>query len=111
MPILDKRLSEENRDEGMQRAIDNADKKIQLWSDQAFDYLMRYNNTEPFLTEELRLWAYETGLPYPPTCRAWGLVMRRAANLGVIIHDGYRNVSNPKAHSTPASVWVKNKTF
>lgn len=94
------------RDSGIATAIENADDKIENWSEMAYACLLSYPGKE-FLTEDVRRWSHENGLPIPPSARAWGAVIVRAKREGVIKFLGYRSVTNPKAHMTPASYWRK----
>ncbi len=105
---LDKEKSEILRDIGIEQAVENADKKESCWSDEALEYVIKYPHNR-FMAEEVRIWAYSEGLNIPPHGRAWGAVIRRAEKAGIIKHDGFKNVSNPKAHRTPASVWIKGE--
>jgi hypothetical protein len=99
------------RDAGMQLALFNADDKVPGWPDQARRYLERFIHEKPFLkfqAEDVRAWAYGEGLPVPAHGRAWGSVITKAKRDGLIRFVGYENVTNPRAHSTPASVWRAN---
>ena len=96
----------ELRDKGIQRAINHAEREEPNWQQQALAYLMRYPGKR-FQAEDVRLWAYENGLTPAPHDRAWGAVIIYAKKHGIIRFYGYKNVKNPKAHSTPASVWDK----
>ena len=94
------------KEEGMQRAVDNAELHAPNWKEQALEYVRNFPQ-QRFQTEDVRVWAYEKGLERPPHDRAWGAVIAAARKQGIVKHDGYESVSNPAAHSTPASVWVK----
>ena len=78
------------------------------WQDDAMLALRMFltENPKPFLCEEVRAYASGYGLPDPPSTRAWGGVVRLASKAGLITHAGYRKVSNPAAHRTPASLWA-----
>lgn len=78
------------------------------WKDLADGYLLEFltRNRGEFMVENVREFAYQRGLDRPPSERSWAGVVMRAASLGLIRKIGYRCVSNPKAHATPASVWV-----
>ena len=91
---------------GMKRAVDHAERHHVSWGDRALAMIPRYPRSR-FQAEEIRIWAYSQGLPEPPHGRAWGSVMVRAKNMGLIRCIGYQNVSNPNAHRTPAAVWIK----
>ena len=96
------------RDQGMQLALFGAENRIPDWQNKAIHYLKLYISAYPsskFQAEDVRLWAYKKGLERPPNDRAWGSVIARAKKMQLIIFDGYENVDNPTAHSTPAAVW------
>lgn len=99
----------ELRNDGMQLSLFNADDKVPEWSVQARWHLERFLRLYPdrkFQAEDLRAWAYQRGLPKPPNHRAWGAIISRAKRERLIQFVGYENVENPKAHATPAAVWV-----
>jgi hypothetical protein len=99
------------RDAGMQQAITHADDVNDAWSDKAYYYLtmfVRYHQ-EPFMAEDFRAYCEKYKLPQPPHLRAYGGIIARAAKSGLIQRVGFRNLSNAKAHCTPAAVWEANK--
>lgn len=98
--------AEELRDSGIQRSVDTADSKIKHWSEQAFNFLVSFANTESglFLIEDVRN-ASDGIIPEPPSARAWGSIAVRAAKNGIIKQRGYAQVKNKKAHCTPAAIW------
>lgn len=95
------------RDRGIEKAIEHADMLYINWSEKAFDFLLKYLQTaQEFMVEDVR--KASTGIiPEPPSLRAWGGVIRRVAKANLIKKIGFRNVTNAKAHATPASVWAK----
>lgn len=107
MAVIDGRALKE---QGMQQAIDHADAVVVDWSDQALAMLERFPESR-FMVEDLREWAYKQGLARPPSERAWGGVIAKARNAGMIMHNGFQSVKNPKAHCTPASCWVRVGTM
>jgi len=99
----------ELRDQGMKKAVDHADAIINDWSEGAYQFLLIFlQHRSIFMTEEVRE-ASMGIVPEPPSLRAWGSVIVRAAKSGHIQRAGYKNVKNTKAHSTPATVWKKVK--
>jgi hypothetical protein len=96
------------RDAGIKKAIDHANRVEPEWADKAYDALKQYlvftRNT--FMTEDVRSYAKAIGVPTPPSLRSWGAVMTRAAKNKLIKHAGFGTTSNPKAHKTPASLWI-----
>ena len=104
------RTGEDLRDEGIQQALTHANESSERWSEIAYDFLKRYMLDNPvFMAENVREAA--TGIvPEPPSKRAWGGVLVRAAKEGLIIRMGFRNVKNARAHCTPATLWALNHT-
>jgi hypothetical protein len=93
------------RNIGIKQAVDNANSKINNWSDIAYDFLRDYcktNNT--FMAEDVRL-ASKTVVPEPPSARSWGAIFARAQRAKLITRIGFQSVKNPKAHCANASVW------
>ena len=90
---------------GINAAVENADACIPNWSEIAMSELLDYARhcKRSFLVEEVRM---HRDVPEPPSKRAWGGVVRRAASDGYLAHAGYANTTNAKAHGTPASLWV-----
>lgn len=102
---LDIFKSAKNRDKGIKKAIDSAEELNEGWSEMAFNFLRNYIKNNPaFMVENVRK-ASEGKVPNPPSERAWGGIIVRAKKHGLIRRIGYQQVSNPKAHCTPASVW------
>ena len=99
----------ELRDKGIKKALDNANNTHDKWSDKAYDFLLKYIKYQnQFMTEDVRI-ASEKAIPKPPSNRAWGSVILKAAKSGLINRVGFANVKNAKAHKTPASVWRVNE--
>ena len=91
-------------------SLNNANKYFPDWSDSAYemfnDYLSMHTNIE-FLTEDARVWCEQRGLQIPPHKRAWGGIITKASNNGLIKFCGYKKTSNPLAHRAIAAVWIK----
>ena len=99
----------ELRDKGIKKALDNANNTHDKWSDKAYDFLLKYIKYQnQFMTEDVRV-ASEKAIPKPPSNRAWGSVILKAAKSGLINRVGFANVKNAKAHKTPAYVWRVNE--
>ena len=103
-------FSRQVTEEGIQRAVDSANRVHENWSDKAYDYLLNFVKTrkkgERFLIEDVRQDA-TTLVPHPPSYRAWGAIARRAIMEGVIVKVGYRKVKNSRAHQANAAVYIK----
>ena len=99
---------EDLRDEGIEQALNHANETAERWSEIAYDFLKRYMLDNPvFMAENVREAAANI-VPEPPSKRAWGGVLVRAAKEGLIIKMGFRNVKNARAHCTPATLWALN---
>lgn len=114
---LNSQEAKKRRDIGIKTAIDHANRENPpSWSAQAYKSLLLYLMGRPkgsvFQCEDFRKWYYDLkGLPEPPSERAFGGIIRKAAMRHVIIRTGYRNTSNVSAHKTPAAVWTRNKSL
>jgi hypothetical protein len=98
-------LSKKLKEDGMQRAVDHANTVTTGWSEKAFDFLKGYIAINPlFMTEDVR-YASQGIVPSPPSQRAWGYVIRRAVQEGLIFRHDIKPVKNIKAHRANASVW------
>ena len=102
-------LGEYLKQEGMKASLDNANSMDNLWSEKAFGYLKDFLlvTNDVFMAENIREYAHQNGLEYPPSKRAWGAIIVRAKKEGLITFRGYSQVSNPKAHRANAMLWVK----
>lgn len=97
---------EQLRDSGMQLAIESAEKKNENWAELAYNFLLNYSKRhKEFMIEDVRN-ASKGFVPFPPSNRAWGGIVRKMAKNGLIYRKGYKTVKNPKAHCTPATLWA-----
>ncbi len=104
-------------DEDARQAVANAVEAMRIvssnagiiWNKAARIYLERYWDAFPgegFLTEDVRKWAYENGMPKPPTtCRAWGPIIRSAKDDGLIEFVTMETTRNPNSHGMPVRKW------
>lgn len=98
---------------GIMMAIEHADAKHPDWYKRACRIAHNYIKSQPkghrFMLEEIRNWSEENNLiETPPSKRAWGAVSRFIVKEGLARISGYASVSNPLAHRTPASLYIKN---
>lgn len=92
--------------DGMARAVEHANQVEPEWSDKAGALLRQYaERHSEFMTEDVRVWAHENGLEYPPDPRAWGAVANRAVRAALIQRIGFRPTKIRPAHATPRPVW------
>ena len=98
-----------NRDAGIKKAVNNA---WEVWALRAYghllDYLYRLENYQTFQIEDVRKFAYERGLPKPPTDRVWGFIGLKAAKNGLITKIGIAPTEGATAHQANAGLWRKN---
>lgn len=99
---------EQLRDEGIKSATINANQVIDKWSERAYATLLKILPSDiNFMTEDIRAWSLNVGLPEPPSLRAWGGLILRASKNGLIEKIGHGKVSNAKAHHCFAAIWRK----
>lgn len=99
-------LGEILRDKGIAVAVDHADAVVDNWSRLAYAFLERYcRSHREFMIEDVRKASIGI-VPEPPSFRAWGSVATKAARNNLVSRSGYRNVTNSRAHRTPATVWT-----
>ena len=92
-------------DIGMNQALDNADRKVENWSEIAYQFLLEYIKFHSeFMIEDVRIASIGI-VPDPPSGRAWGGIVVRAKNQKLIINVGLRRKVKPDAHMTPAALW------
>lgn len=108
---LDTLLSCQERDTGIEKAVSSAESICPGWKDKAYEFfktwLSRWASGHKFLMEDFRLSAEIHGLPQPPSNRAYGGLAVKAKFEGLIVSDGTKKVSNPKAHRANAALWRK----
>lgn len=90
----------------MATALESAEKKEESWGDKCYNLLKEYLTftRHNFMTEEFRRWA-EKRITKPPSLRAYGAVILRAAKNDLIVKQGYATVKNANAHACFATVW------
>jgi hypothetical protein len=95
-----------SKQDGIDQAMRHADQVHPEWSERAYAFLEGFVKvqTGEFMTEDVRA-AAGGHLPEPPSRRAWGGVIQRAAKSGLIRRTGYGKVKNKRAHDTPAAIW------
>jgi hypothetical protein len=94
----------QRRDEGIKTARQHADRAKARWRDEAFDgfalFLTKHGGE--FLSETFVEWG-RNRLPQPPDGRAWGGIIRRAANMGLIEQIGTALAST--SNRSPKPLW------
>lgn len=106
LPFPGLKTGSQLRDEGIQKALDNAEHHYAGWLKDALQFLIKAikDMNYDFQMEQIRESSLGI-LPEPPHNRAWGGVAQAAQKAGLIIKVGYREVKNPQAHKAIATVW------
>lgn len=94
------------KEAGMRKAVAHANQVHPDWSEKVywfFKYWIRYQK-QPFKMESFREWCKDL-IPEPPSLRAYGPIPARAKKEGLIVHAGYAQVENAKAHRANCSLW------
>jgi hypothetical protein len=96
--------AELQRDSGIHRAKEHADSLIRDWTSEAYRSLLYFIELHrgDFTAEDVREFAC---VPEPPDRRAWGAVLVRAAEAGLIHRVGFKPHRDPKRHKGISSVW------
>lgn len=107
LSILDFIEGAKLRDEGILKAVTHADKVKDNWSGDAIEMLKEFIRINPgeFMCEDFRSYCAVIDFPLPPHARAFGHVIRKAGDMGIIEFIRYDKAKNPKCHRTPVSVW------
>lgn len=102
---FDFEAAEKARDYGIQKAVDHANAVNDNWSERAYDLLKEFiNSNKVFKCEDFRMWCCDK-IEQPPSLRAFGGIIMKAAKAGLIEKVGIEAVSNVKAHMANAGVW------
>lgn len=91
---------------GMSQSAAHAEAIEEGWTDRAYATLQafcRFQATQPFTSEDFRLYALSVGFPVPVP-KALGAVFKRAAREGLIRRDGFGRAF--ARHGSPCPRWV-----
>lgn len=85
-------------------ATERADADCAGWAEQAYAFLKRFarRRKDPWLSEEFIYWSKGAGLKQPKDKKAFGSIVRRALNNGVIRRAG---VSTATRNSSLKPTW------
>jgi hypothetical protein len=91
---------------GIAESHDHAEEGEAGWTDRAIAKVEAFSRqTEFFLAEECKAWAYGDGLSVPPVDGAWGQVMRSAASRGIVHSFGRKAATSPGSHGKLMTLW------
>lgn len=91
-------------EQGAQRAADHADRKLSLWSEQAYAAFLRIGKRMGVAhTDTIRRTAEAEGLPPPPDGRAWGFVAMAMRKAGHVLFAGYAPAKS--SNGSPKCLW------
>ena len=93
------------RDLGMLRSADHADRDTPGWTEQALEALRDFalRQSEPFTIEYARA-QLERELTRPPDLRAWGAVTLKAIRTGVLVRTG-EFAPRASSHNSPTMTY------
>lgn len=78
------------------------------WQEFAMAYLQVVaNQEETFTIESVRAYCAAFDDIQPKHQNAWGALFRKASQLGIIKHVGYRKSQRPASHGRVVAVWRK----
>lgn len=98
---------ESNTTTAIKQSLDHANQEIPDWSKLAMDGLRQYASVvDNFITEEARRWLVGI-VPEPPDNTAWGGVIVKAKNIGLIepLEGVFRKTEDKISHCRPCQVW------
>lgn len=108
--LLDPERGRVLKEKGMQKAVTSADRDTPKWSVYAYKLLIEFldKHEGQFLVEDVRSYAAQfEDFPEPPSARAWGSIVKKAKQNGLVRCCGITQVKNVKAHRANASIWLK----
>lgn len=94
--------------EGINRAVEHADETVPGWSEVAYEFIRLHamrNKGERMTGYEIVQAALAYGVPKPPTDKAFGGPIQRAARCGVLRKVGTVADQNPERHGSPVTLW------
>ena len=95
---------------GMKRAAEHAESDAPGWGERAYGALVAYlaaHKGQTFIAPAVRTWSEETyRLDPPATNWAWGGVIRRASNRGLIKRVGHSSYGDTVAHTRTVVIWT-----
>lgn len=96
------------RDAGIKKATDHAEEVSAGWGDLAFIALCDFiavQGSKNFTSESFRASEHAKDLPSPPSLRAFGGTIRRAANAGLIVKVGITESKAAHCHCAHVAEW------
>lgn len=108
-PVLNVQESRLRRDAGIEQAEKSANTNSVDWVERAYRLFVKWLEAKPsgflFMMEDAR---GDLPIEPPPSNRAYGGVMLRAAKNNLVVKVGLCQVKNVKAHRCFATQWMKN---
>lgn len=103
--VDDRAAAEARRDAGIARSSDNAGAE---WRERAIGYVREWvarGNRGAFLCEDVRSFAESRGFEAPPTKKAWGAVVQRAARENIIRRAPCQYLLANSSNRSPKCAW------
>lgn len=93
--------------EGMERALDRANREHDGWGDAALAFLKRYAEQHQDFTAFMvtATSVLDKSFPQPPSTHAWGGIYRRAQREGVMVKKLGAKMPHPTRHGQDAQVY------
>jgi hypothetical protein len=103
-------IAHEKAESGMRRSLEHAEAESPGWSELAFKFVRLFwsqRGDKQCVGRDIVLAAKEYGLIQPPTDKAWGAVLKRAAKAGVMVRVGTAKDTNRHGNLVP--LWAAAK--
>ena len=103
---------EAKKNEGINKAIKNAQKADPGWLEKAKKEFIRFISNQPegktFTAEDVRMFTEQNNtLPQPPNTKSWGGVTLSISRMGLIQSVGFVPSKNPAAHKRYTRLYMK----
>jgi len=104
--------AEQLKEQGIQQAVDHAEKEHEGWSDECLEFFKRWLSQFPtgheFLMENFNSWALDNGLTTPPSLQAFGHLPKKAAKAKLIYAtDQVAKGKTQRSHAGLCRIWKK----
>lgn len=108
---LDIDKARQERDKGIQQAVDHANAVNKEWFEKAYkmfkEWLSGWPSGHEFMIEDFRLSAEIRGLKKPPSARAYGAIAVKAKKENLIVSYETAKTRGKSAHRANANKWIK----
>lgn len=105
-PVTRETLARREAQEGIERAVEAADREHEGWSEVAFRYVKLYatmNRGKRVIGREIVEASKRDGIIQASNDKAWGGAIQRAARAGLLRKEGFSSDHN--RHTNPVPLW------